>query len=104
MHTHYVDQTLLCRDCGAEFVWSAGEQEFFAEKGFQHAPLRCRTCRAHARAARSATSGERGARVMFAVICDRCGRQAQVPFSPRQDRPVYCSSCYDVVRAERAAL
>ena len=39
------DKTLICQDCGAEFVFTAGEQEFFAEKGFTDEPKRCKTCR-----------------------------------------------------------
>ncbi|AEF17883.1 MULTISPECIES: zinc-ribbon domain-containing protein [Thermoanaerobacterium] len=41
----YQDKTLVCKDCGAEFVWTAGEQEFYAQKGFQNAPVRCKACR-----------------------------------------------------------
>lgn len=41
----YQDKTLVCKDCGAEFVWTAGEQEFYAQKGFQNAPVRCKSCR-----------------------------------------------------------
>lgn len=42
----YQDKVLVCKDCGQEFVWTAGEQEFYAEKGFQNAPVRCKACRA----------------------------------------------------------
>ena len=41
----YKDITLQCRDCGAEFVFSAGEQEFYAQKGFTKKPVRCPECR-----------------------------------------------------------
>ncbi len=41
----FEDKTLVCKDCGKEFVWTAGEQEFYAEKGFENAPVRCRDCR-----------------------------------------------------------
>ena len=37
----YQDKTLVCRDCKQEFVFSAGEQEFYATKGVQNEPLRC---------------------------------------------------------------
>lgn len=37
----YTDKTLVCKDCGNEFVFTAGEQEFYAEKGFQNEPTRC---------------------------------------------------------------
>ena len=83
----YEDKTLTCRDCGNEFVFSASEQEFFAQKGFQNEPTRCPACRA----ARRAQNGNGGApRQMFTVICDGCGCETQVPFQPRGDRPVYC--------------
>jgi hypothetical protein len=41
----YKDETLTCKDCGQEFTFTAGEQEFYAEKGFQNKPQRCKTCR-----------------------------------------------------------
>lgn len=91
----YADRTLTCRDCGEAFVFSAGEQAFFASKGLEHDPQRCTGCRATAKQVRS--SG--GAREYHAAICARCGGQAMVPFAPRNDKPVYCSGCFDVVRA-----
>ena len=41
----FEDETLVCKDCGKEFIFSAGEQEFYAEKGFENKPVRCRDCR-----------------------------------------------------------
>ena len=84
----YQDKTLVCKDCGAEFVFTAGEQEFYAEKGFQHEPQRCKACRA---AKKNAT---KPARELFSTTCARCGKEAKVPFQPSNDRPVYCSDCY----------
>lgn len=95
----YEDKTLTCRDCGNEFVFSASEQEFFAQKGFQNEPTRCQACRAKRRAANG--SGNTGAREMFEVICDGCGCTTQVPFQPRGDRPVYCRACYEANRPAR---
>lgn len=43
--TNYEDITLTCKDCGAEFVFTAGEQAFYAEKGFTNQPTRCPACR-----------------------------------------------------------
>lgn len=43
--TEYTDITLVCKDCGAEFTFTAGEQDFYAQKGFTNQPLRCPTCR-----------------------------------------------------------
>ena len=87
----YEDKTLVCKDCGAEFVFSAGEQEFYAEKGFQHEPTRCRACRQARKAARPAAGA---AREMHDAVCAQCGKATQVPFLPREDRPVYCSECF----------
>lgn len=90
------DQTLQCRDCGQDFVFTAGEQEFYATKGFTHPPTRCPDCRSARKQERSGGgySASRAPREMFTAICASCGREAQVPFQPREDRPVYCSDCY----------
>ena len=94
----YEDKTLTCCDCGNEFIFSASEQEFYAEKGFQNEPSRCPACRA----ARRAQNGNGGApRQMYTVICDGCGCETQVPFQPRGDRPVYCRDCFDAQRQNR---
>lgn len=100
MDTVYADKTLTCRDCDSAFVWSAGEQAFYAAKNLMNPPGRCPACRARARAAREAGGMAGGARhrELFPVVCSRCGVQTQVPFMPRDDRPVYCSSCFDIVR------
>ena len=87
----YEDKTLVCKDCGAEFVFSAGEQEFYAEKGFQNEPTRCRACRQARKAARPAAGA---ASEMHDAVCANCGKATQVPFLPREDRPVYCSECF----------
>ncbi|WP_244835178.1 zinc-ribbon domain-containing protein [Clostridium sp. BJN0001] len=39
------DKTITCRDCGKEFIFTEGEQEFYKEKGFQNDPVRCPECR-----------------------------------------------------------
>ena len=91
----YADRSLSCRDCNEEFVFSAGEQAFYASKGLVNDPQRCPTCRAAAKRARSADAP----REFHAAVCGACGGQAVVPFAPRNDRPVYCSSCFDKVRA-----
>ena len=91
----YQDRSLTCRDCAEEFSFSAGEQAFFASKGLTNDPQRCPSCRAAAKRARS----NEGPREFHAAICGACGGQAVVPFAPRNDRPIYCSSCFDKVRA-----
>ena len=91
----YADRNLNCRDCGEAFIFSSGEQRFFAEKGLTNEPQRCPTCRAAAKRARTGV----GPREYHAAVCGSCGNQAMVPFAPRADKPVYCSSCFDKVRA-----
>ena len=84
----YQDKTLKCKDCGAEFVFTAGEQEVYAEKGFQNEPQRCKPCRD------AKKNAAKPARELFTTTCARCGKEAKVPFQPSNDRPVYCSDCY----------
>jgi CxxC-x17-CxxC domain-containing protein len=91
----FQDRTLTCRDCAGEFTFSSGEQSFFASKGLLNDPQRCPSCRAVAKRARAVG----GPREFHAAICGSCGGQAMVPFAPRNDRPVYCSTCFDKVRA-----
>jgi CxxC-x17-CxxC domain-containing protein len=91
----YQDRMLTCRDCAEEFSFSGGEQSFFASKGLLNDPQRCPSCRAAAKRAR----GGEGPREFHAALCAGCGGQAIVPFAPHSDRPVYCSSCFDQVRA-----
>ncbi len=85
----FEDKTLICKDCGNEFTFTAGEQEFYAEKGFQNEPQRCKDCRS----ARKNSRGT-GARQMYETVCAECGATCQVPFEPKNDRPVYCSDCF----------
>lgn len=46
------DKTIICKDCGREFVFTVGEQKFYAEKGFTNEPVRCPECRKARKAAR----------------------------------------------------
>jgi CxxC-x17-CxxC domain-containing protein len=109
----YTDQVLTCVDCGIDFVFSASEQEFFAQKGFSSAPKRCSSCRAQRRASGVTGGGSsygagggysggnsysRGPREMFDAVCARCGKDTQVPFRPSGARPVYCSDCFRMMR------
>jgi CxxC-x17-CxxC domain-containing protein len=92
----YEDKVLVCKDCGEEFVFSAGEQEFYAEKGFENEPGRCQACRAARKQRRGADMGERQ---MYEAVCADCGAECQVPFKPSGDRPVYCRECFQARRA-----
>ncbi|MBP3372239.1 MAG: zinc-ribbon domain containing protein [Clostridia bacterium] len=97
----YEDKTLICRDCGAEFTFTAGEQEFYAEKGFQNEPVRCKACRdarKNARANGGNANAERAPRQMHEITCAACGRVDRVSFLPRDDRPVYCKACFQAMR------
>lgn len=90
----YNDKTLSCKDCGREFVFTASEQEFYAEKGFTNEPGRCPECRA-ARKAQTRSGGySRPQREMFPAVCSACGKETTVPFQPTGDKPVYCRDCY----------
>ena len=104
----YADKSLTCRDCGQTFVWTGGEQEFYASRGLVNEPGRCPDCRAARRSAQASGAYSAttpgwygGAREMFTAICSQCGKEARVPFQPRDDRPVYCSECFAQVRAQR---
>jgi len=99
--TSFVDRTLTCSDCGAQFTFTVGEQEFYQSRGFTNEPRRCPECRAARKAARGEGGGGGGGyrsydsnREMFSAVCAECGREARVPFQPRGDRPVYCSDCF----------
>ena len=91
----YEDKTLVCKDCGSEFVFTAGEQEFYAEKGFKNEPQRCKACRD----ARKANG--KPARELFTTTCANCGKEAKVPFQPSNDRPVYCSECFAAMKDQQ---
>jgi CxxC-x17-CxxC domain-containing protein len=99
------DQNLTCVDCGKQFTFTESEQEFYQSKGFS-TPGRCPDCRAARKAARNSGSSyssggsyggssyASGERQMYPAVCAQCGKDTQVPFQPRGDRPVYCSDCY----------
>lgn len=116
------DKTLTCRDCGQAFTFTAGEQAFYQERGFSE-PQRCPACRSARKAQRAAAGYDTGyggsgsysagsyggsysgggyssaPRQMYPAVCSNCGKQTEVPFMPRTDKPVYCRECF----AERRA-
>ncbi len=118
----FADKTLTCRDCGTAFTFTAGEQEFYAQKGFSNEPTRCPSCRQARKQSRNSGgdsygsrdsygggssygggySSDRGQREMHTTTCSSCGKEAQVPFIPRGDKPVYCSDCFQSQRQERS--
>ena len=98
----FQDKSLECSDCGATFTFTAEEQEFFQSKGYTNEPKRCPACR-QARKTQRYSDGGYGyrPRQMFPAVCAQCGKETEVPFEPREGRPVYCSECYNKVRQSR---
>ena len=121
------DRTITCRDCGQEFTFTAGEQAFYQERGYTE-PQRCASCRAERKAQRNASGYDSGSsyssggyssgssysggggysrgggyssgpRQMYPTICSACGKETEVPFQPRNDKPVYCRECFQEKRA-----
>ena len=99
----YQDKEIQCADCGTIFTFSAEEQELFASKGYTNDPKRCLPCRQARKAQRYGNDGYgfRPQRQMFPAVCAQCGKDCEVPFKPREGRPVYCSDCYITVRTSR---
>ena len=98
----FEDKSIQCADCGETFTHSAEEQELFQSRGYTNEPKRCPACRQARKSERfGGNSGYRAPRKMFAVVCAECGKDTEVPFEPRGDRPVYCSDCYRKVRPAR---
>jgi CxxC-x17-CxxC domain-containing protein len=99
----YENKTLICKDCGNSFEFTVRDQMFYAEKGFENEPQRCRDCRTARKSQRgSAVPGAGTTREMYDAVCAQCGESTTVPFRPRGDRPVYCRSCYSAQNAVRA--
>ena len=98
----FEDKSIQCADCGTTFTFSADEQEFFASKGYTNEPKRCPSCRRARKSERYGNDyGYKPQRQMFPVVCAQCGRDTEVPFEPREDRPVYCSECYNKTKLNR---
>jgi len=106
----FTDKTLKCIECGQDFTYTVAEQELHQSLGYQNEPKRCTPCREAKRQRKGGGSGGGGGprggggnggprgggapREFFAAICGECGKEAQLPFKPRGDRPVYCSDCF----------
>jgi len=93
----YHDKVLKCAECGTEFVFAAGEQMFFADKGFKNEPKRCKNCKP--------TRGQGPDQVRAVqraetkTVCSQCGKETTVPFRVTQGRPVYCRECFQQRRS-----
>jgi len=109
----HLDRTLTCRACGTSFVFTTGEQSFYAARGLQNDPARCPGCRdsrkngesasdSYVRYGAFASFGGRTPRQMHPATCGRCLQLTEVPFAPKGERPVYCSECFAVMRAAAA--
>jgi CxxC-x17-CxxC domain-containing protein len=98
----FEDKTIVCADCGQEFVHSAEDQSRYAERGFTNDPKRCRECRAKRKAqggggrgpGGGGGGGSRPPRESYEVVCAECGATTTVPFKPTKGRPVYCRDCF----------
>ena len=97
---NFSDRDVLCVDCGAQFVFSAGEQEFFHGKGFTHEPRHCKQCNANGKLLKGR---DRTRRVETPVTCAECGNHTTVPFLPKQNRPVLCATCFHKTKPHDSA-
>jgi CxxC-x17-CxxC domain-containing protein len=97
----FQDKSITCSDCGTSFTFSASEQEFFASKGYTNEPKRCPGCREARKVNRPGNNSYNAQRQMFPVTCSECGKETEVPFEPRDDRPVYCGDCYRKIKPAR---
>jgi CxxC-x17-CxxC domain-containing protein len=102
----FQDKSLQCADCGATFTFTASEQEYFSSKGYTNEPKRCLNCRQARKTERYGGGGGGGygrkpQREMFPAVCAQCGKETQVPFEPREGKPVYCSDCYSKTRMNK---
>lgn len=95
----FQDKVLTCRDCGKNFTFTAGEQAFYASKGLSNTPGRCSDCRAARRS--QSNNSQRAPREQYETTCSACGNPTVLPFVPRDERPVYCSDCYQTQRSSR---
>lgn len=92
---NFEDKTLACKDCGKDFVWTAGEQKFYEEKGFSNSPTRCPDCR------KQRKDEKRSSDRMYDIVCKNCGKNGQVPFQPRDPQNVLCAECFEAERSKR---
>jgi len=94
----FQDKQLKCVDCGADFVFTAGEQLFFYDKQFKNEPKRCKNCKGKRVAVLGASHGQPYAKTETRTNCSHCGKETTVPFRPTQGRPVLCRECFQQKR------
>jgi len=92
----YRDKTLVCIECHQSFIWTAGEQLFYADKNFKNEPKRCKDCKSRRGSRMTAPPRER---IETSTTCSQCGKETTVPFKPTQGRPVYCKECFQQRKA-----
>lgn len=101
------DRELTCVDCGASFVFTSGEQQFYEERGFSAPPRRCKECRKQRKASKGDGGGgggdraPRGDRQSFAATCSACGAETTVPFEPDPSRAIFCKPCFQQRKRSR---
>lgn len=88
----FQDKTLSCKDCNAQFVWSAGEQKFYAEKGLLNPPGRCPSCRKQAKKPNTQA---------HTITCKECGKKGEVHFEPRDPNDILCAECWDKHKTDK---
>ncbi len=99
----FQDKVLKCIDCGADFVFTAGEQHFFHDKQFKNEPKRCKPCKGkRANMLGSTPPGATYPKVETRTTCSGCGKETTVPFKPTQGRPVFCRECFQQKRTTAA--
>jgi len=105
------DKSITCVDCGEEFLFTAGEQAFYRERGLTNEPTRCKNCREKRKAGRAMAGGASGGggasygrsdKQMYPAVCSNCGRETEVPFMPTAGRPVLCRDCFNASKGTGA--
>ena len=98
----FEDRELRCASCGQPFVWTAGEQAYYADKGLGHEPRHCRRCKSRRPTVIRPGPAPPASAADTRVTCSQCGRPTVVPFLPAAGRPVFCRTCYHRRRASDA--
>lgn len=88
------DKTFYCKDCGDKFIWTAGEQKFFIERGLQNLPKRCKICAAKNK------EKIRQKHPLWWIKCQKCGKKNEVPFEAESD-DVLCQDCLILEQQKR---